>query len=123
MKKVIVVGGGLAGLSAGIKLKQDKDLRQRLYYDLGNVYMQLADVSRAKEAYLEATEIDPRSNLGLKAKFNLAWAHKYLRSYDQAIAYFDEIYNHYPTRIIGILSQYQVADIFYKKYNPQIANL
>ncbi|MFA5411624.1 MAG: tetratricopeptide repeat protein [Candidatus Omnitrophota bacterium] len=102
-------------LSARTGPKQEKAAAQRRYYDSGNVYLELKDLPSAETAFRKAIELDPSSNLGLKAKFNLAWAHKYLESYDRATAYFDEIYNRYPERAIGILSQYEVASIFSKR--------
>lgn len=94
--------------------RQEKAIAQRRYYDLGNIYLALRDLPKAETALRKAIEADPSSNLGLKAKFNLAWAHKYMESYERAIVYFDEIYNRYPERAIGILSQYEVASIFSK---------
>lgn len=77
-------------LLSRVKSTQDKNLLLGLYYDLGNVYIQLSDISKAKYAFFKMLQIGPLSGLSIKAKFNLAWAYKLNQEYEKAIAYFEE---------------------------------
>ena len=108
-------------LVSRIGTTRDKNLRQRLYYELGNVYLQLSDVSAAQKAYLEASQIDPKTRVAQKARFNIAWAYKALKEYDKSSKYFEELIQEFPDTELAILSQYQIADIFYKKGEYQKA--
>lgn len=102
-------------LLARIKSTRDEKSLQAAYYELGNVYVQLSDMVKAQEAFLQSIKIDPKSDLSLKAKFNLAWAYKSSGEYDKAVVYFEELGRESPDLELAIVSEYQVADSFYKK--------
>lgn len=102
------------GLLAKINVTKDKTLVQALYYDLGNLYMELADLSKAEEAYLKANQIDRLSPLALKAKFNLAWAYKSMGEYEKAVICFEEVAKESKERKTQVGSHFEIADSFYK---------
>ena len=91
-------------LSKTINSTQDKAELQRLYYDLGNVYMQLLDNDRSKAAFTSAIAYDPESKLSLRARFNLGWVYKNSGKPAEAIAIFEKIQKEYEAN-----SQYQIA--------------
>ena len=97
-------------LLAKISLTRDKPQLQNLYFELGNIYMQLSDLEEAEAAFTGAIQADPSSRLALKAKFNLAWTYKTLGKPEQAIALFTEVNRDY-----AVEGQYEIADSLYKK--------
>ncbi|MCX5695032.1 MAG: tetratricopeptide repeat protein [Candidatus Omnitrophica bacterium] len=111
--------GGLeanaGNLLVRINSTQDKTLKQGYYYDLGNIYTQLEDIDRAEKAFLEAINIDPSTDIALKAKFNLAWAYKSVKKYEKALVYFKQIIQEASAKDIPLISQFQVADTLFKK--------
>jgi tetratricopeptide (TPR) repeat protein len=94
---------------------EDKKSKQRAYYDLGNAYIQLSDISNAEECFLKAISVDPKSDLGIKARFNLGWAYKNFGRYEEAVAVFGDLSREFPELELGISSKYQIADTVYKK--------
>lgn len=103
-------------LIAFLDTAKDEAERQRLYYDLGNVYMQLSDLEKARDYFIQAAKALPDSLLAIKAKFNLAWAYKTMGEPEKAISLFAEV-----TRDYQVNSQYQIADAMYKKGDYQAA--
>jgi tetratricopeptide (TPR) repeat protein len=105
-----------------VQTTTDKDALQLLYYDLGNLYTQLSDLPRAKEAFVTAIKVNPESQLAMKAKFNYAWACKVMGEYQKAVTLFDEVSTEYARRKeMAIAGQYEVADTFYKSGDYQKA--
>lgn len=100
---------------AKIKSTAEKDKLQELYWNLGNIYIQLADISQAENAFLKVVEIDPNGALAPKALFNLAWAYKSIGEHEKAIAYFEKVHQQYARQKVGISSRYQIADSWFKK--------
>lgn len=98
-----------------IEFIKDKTLLQKAYYDLGNIYLEIPDIHKAEDAFVRAIQLDPKSEGGIKARFNLAWTYKFAGDYDKAISKFDELVKEFPEMKIGITSGYQVADALYRK--------
>jgi len=108
-------------LIARIARTKQKEPLQRLYYDLGNVYLQMSDLPKTEEAFLRAIDIDPTSDLATKAKFNLAWSYKHAGEYDKAVSQFRDLAKEHPKNELAIKSQYEAADALYKKGDYQQA--
>lgn len=108
-------------LLSRIGAAKDKNLLQGLYYDLGNIYIQLSDISKAKYVFFKMSQIDSASPLSIKAKFNLAWAYKSTGEFEKAMAYFEEVSREYAKLELSITSQYEITDVWYKKGAYQIA--
>ena len=102
-------------LLAKIDTTSDPEMRQGIYYELGNISIQLSDVKNAEGYFNKVTEIKAGNFLSLKARFNLAWFFKLLGEFDRAITLFETLAKDCPGTEIGITSLYQVADAFYKK--------
>jgi len=102
-------------LLAKINSTKDEESLQASYYELGNIYVELSDISKAQEAFLKVVQINPKSDIAIKARFNLAWAYKSGGQYDKAIAYFEQIKKEFPSLELAVASDYQIADAFYKK--------
>ena len=100
---------------------KDKRALQRLYFDLGNIYLQLSELSLAEEVFLKAVEVDPETNLAVKSIFNLAWGFKTSGQHKKSVEYFDKLIKRHDEMKIRINSEFQVADVMYKEGDYQKA--
>ena len=100
---------------------KDKRALQRLCFDLGNIYLQLSQLSDAEEMFLKAVELDPETNLAVKSIFNLAWGYKSAGEHKKAVEYFDKLIQRRAELKIRINSEFQVADVRYKEGDYQQA--
>ena len=92
----------------------DKAVLQEIFYEVGNIYLGMSQFSEA-EAYLnKAINTDLKSLLAAKAKFNLALVYKYSGNYDKALACFEELIPVSSEIKLGLSSEYEIADVFYK---------
>ncbi len=96
-------------LEGRIRSSRDSKRLQALYYELGNVYMQLSDLLKSERAFMQAIEAAPGSKIAKKSKFNLAWAYKSLGEPEKAIALFSELSKEYAAE-----GQAEAADTYYK---------
>lgn len=94
---------------------KDKEHLQNMFFDLGNIYLQLEDIDNAKLAFLKVVEIEPENELSVKAQFNLAWAYKSAGRYQEAIFLFNQLAEESELGELSVLSQYQLVDILFKK--------
>jgi len=101
-------------LLASAESFKDKDTLQKIYYDLGNLYVQLEDANKAEDAFNKAIELDPKSPIGVKARFNLAWAYKAAGDYKKAMEYFEALIRDFPSLKEALAGKYQIADTLYK---------
>lgn len=101
-------------LLARIGSTREREALQKMYYGLGNLYVQLEDAPEAETAFNKAIELDPRSAVGVKARFNLAWAYKAAGNYPKAIGYFEELIRDFPDLKEALAGKYQMADTLYK---------
>lgn len=94
----------------------DTKTQQKLYFDAGNVYLQLSDLQRAEEAFTKAINISPKTEIALRSRFNLALAYKNAGETEKAIAYFIELGKELDADIeLATTSEYEIADTLYKK--------
>jgi len=104
-----------------ISATDNKQALQQLYYDLGNIYLQMPDLEKAKTAFLESSQADLKTALSAKARFNLGWAYKSAGDYDKAREQFTSLAEDYPDDELGLRSRYEIADTLYKKGSYQEA--
>lgn len=106
-----------------LSIVKDKSEIQKVYYELGNIYTQLSEFIKAKEAYNKVIELNPGSKLAQRAQFNLAWNEKLRGNLDEAIKEFEAISVTYAQEEIGVYSLYQIADAWREKgdYEKAIA--
>ena len=102
-------------LLAKIDATKDKGSLQKVYFDLGNIYLQLSQLPVAEEMFLKAVEIDPETNLAVKSVFNLAWGYKSAGEHKKAVEYFDKLIKRHAEMKIRINSEFQIADVMYKE--------
>lgn len=108
-------------LLAKIASTKDRGILQELYYDLGNLYVQLSNLSGAENTFLKTEELNPGNPLAIKARFNLAWAYKSMGEYEKAVACFEKLAKEFPEIDLAITSKYEAADTLYKKGEYQEA--
>ena len=84
--------------------------QQKLYYELGSINISLSDFKAAEEAYLKSYKIDQSTDLGRKAKFNLAWALKMQGKAEEAEDTFMQLSKESPGTELARDSKYWVAD-------------
>jgi len=103
-----------AELISKINSTRDKDIRQSYAYSLGNVYMQLKDFEKAKEAFSQSVDFAPDSPLAWKARFNLAFCYKYSGDREKALALFEEVGKNTANLNVAVTGQYESADTLYR---------
>ena len=110
-------------LKERIETLRGKDELQTAYYELGNIYTQLSDFSKAKDAYEKAIALNPESNLAKKSQFNLSWDEKQQGNLDEAIKGFEKLAESSGEERFLNFSKYQIAEIYRKKgdYEKAIA--
>ncbi|MCX7940908.1 MAG: tetratricopeptide repeat protein [Endomicrobia bacterium] len=52
-------------------LTKDKELKSKLLFNMGNAYLKLGDINKAKEAYISALKLNPKDE---DIKYNLQYA-------------------------------------------------
>jgi len=102
-------------LKENVETLKDKDKLQNAYYELGNIYAQLSDFSKAKDAYEKVIALKPESNLAKKSQFNLAWNEKNQGNLDGAIKEFEKLSQAQGGEELAALSKYELAEIYRKK--------
>lgn len=102
-------------LLAKVDSTEDKRGQQKLYFELGNIYLQLSELPLAEEMFLKAVETDPETNLAVKSIFNLAWGYKTAGEHKKAVEYFDKLIKRQAEIKIRINSEFQIADVMYKE--------
>lgn len=108
-------------INSRIAATTNKRTLQTLYFELGNVYLQLSQLQSAAAAFLKSAEIEPKTPLSAKARFNLAWVYKYAGEHSKAIEEFTKLVNDFPGDELAVRSEYEIADTFYKKGDYQQA--
>lgn len=102
-------------LTKRISATKNKQTLQALYYELGNVYLGLSELQKAAGAFVKSYEIAPKTDLAVKAAFNLAWTYKQSGEYSKAIELFTQIATDHPKDKLALRSEYELADTLYKK--------
>jgi superkiller protein 3 len=97
-------------LTARIKLLKTTADLQDTYYQLGAIYTKLMDLPAAQESYKKVVELDPHTELALKAKFNLGWVYKLENKIEESSNIFQEIASESPKSELAANSKFQVAD-------------
>lgn len=99
-----------ARLTAKIaKLKDTSDL-QEAYYQLGTVNSKLLDFPSAQNNYVKVVELNPDTELALKAQFNLGWSYKFQNKMEESSEAFEKIATLAPESELATDSKYQVAN-------------
>lgn len=104
-----------AALTAKINSTSNKDALQVLYFDLANIYVQMPGIQKAEGAFLKTIELDPKTPLAMKARFNLAWAYKEAGQFDKAVKAFKELSADPLAAELSITSKLEIADTMFKK--------
>jgi tetratricopeptide (TPR) repeat protein len=104
-----------AALRARIENTTDPKLLQEACAELGGVYIKKGEIAGVEEALTKAIKIDPKSDIAVKARFDLAFAYKNAKLYDNALAYFEELTERFPANALSANAAFQTADIFYRK--------
>lgn len=94
---------------------KDKRALQKLYFDLGNIYLQLSQLPLAEEMFTKAVDVDSETNLAVKSIFNLAWGYKNAGKHEKAVEYFEKLIKRYSEMKIRINGEFQIADVMYKE--------
>ena len=108
-------------LSKKVREIRDPDTKQEWLYRLENTYIALVDLEGARRAMEELLTIDPKSEIAQKAKFNLAWAFNNSGEFEKAMDYFNQVSKEAPNLELSITSEYQIADVLYKKGDYEAA--
>jgi len=108
-------------LSAKVGTIIDPGARQEAYYRLENIYMQLSDLEMAQKVVKEIVSINPDSDIAEKARFNLGWAFNNAGEFQKAIVNFEEVSRESTNLTLAVTSEYQVADVLYKKGDYEAA--
>jgi len=86
-----------------------------IYYELAGVYSELSEFNKARAAYEKVIELNPHSQLGKMAQFNLAWNQKRRGNLDESMKAFEALSKTSANEEMAIFSQYQIADVLRKK--------
>jgi tetratricopeptide (TPR) repeat protein len=99
------------------KAKSAKDVKaaQEAYYELGNAYLQADNLAEAKEPLLKSIEAKPKTELAIKAKFNLAWVCKSAANYIEAVNYFEAVSIETQEKELRISARQQIIDVHRKQ--------
>lgn len=94
---------------------KDADKLQKIFFDLGAIYIELEEYTKAQEAFLEVIEFNPKSILAMQAEFYYAWVNMMQKKYDTAITNFKQFIREYPGTEMAVYSQFQIGDLLKKK--------
>jgi len=83
----------LSGCAGGLSRRESA----KLYYNLGNAYLELGDTAKASESYLKALEYNKNMKI---ASFNLAKAYMEVEKYSEAIGILDGMLKEEPENTI-----------------------
>ena len=83
---------------------------QETYYQLGAICTKLLEFPQAQENYKKVVELNPDTQLALKAKFNSGWVYKFQNKLDESSQVFKEIAQTAPASKLATDSKLQVAD-------------
>ena len=83
----------LSGCAGGLSRRESA----KLYYNLGNAYLELGDTTKASESYLKALEYNKNMKI---ASFNLAKAYMEVEKYSDAIRILDGMLKEEPENTI-----------------------
>jgi len=107
IQSLLLKKGELSARIAGLKTTTEL---QDAYFQLGTLDARLLDFSSAQENYKKVVELNPDTELALKAKFNLGWAYKFQNKIEESSTVFQAIAQESPKSDLAVNSQYQVAD-------------
>ncbi|RJP28139.1 MAG: tetratricopeptide repeat protein [Candidatus Omnitrophota bacterium] len=107
--------GRIGALENKVLRVSDREQAQQLFYEIGNLYVQISDFDKAKEAFKKSIQRSPDSQLAAKAQFNLAWAEKRGGNLDSAIEEFKKLSDSSSAGQLADSSLYQIADTYRKK--------
>jgi tetratricopeptide (TPR) repeat protein len=88
---------------------------QDAYYRIGTISASVYEFDKAREAFQKVVEIDPKSYLASKAKFNIGWNYKFQSKFEESKQTFNEIIEEDPESELALDSQYQIANTYYKE--------
>ncbi len=86
--------------------------RQELMLALGNVYVQMKRMDDADDILEEAYTVAPKSSLGQRALFNLAWNKKNAGKLQEAVRHFEDLAAHSGDSRIASLAKFQAAQTY-----------
>ena len=90
--------------------------KQKLLYELANIYMNTGDVQKAKEIFKEVMELSPESRYALKSEYKLALLDKLTNNFDSAITIFEKITQREDEEL-SLYSKYFLSGIYESKNN------
>ncbi|NQU95322.1 MAG: tetratricopeptide repeat protein [Candidatus Omnitrophica bacterium] len=99
------------------------EMRQDIFYQIGTIYMRLFNLVEAKKFFNRAIKLDPSTDIAQKAQFNLAWALKQEYKLAESLEGFSMIMEQKPDSKLALDSRYQTASVLHYqgKYKEAIA--
>ena len=99
--------------------------KQKVFYEIGTIYMQLMNVREAIKFFKQVVAIDPAADIAQKSRFNVAWLHKQVNGFKNSLNEFTKIISEKPLSDLALNSRYQMTDVYHAqgKYEKAINGL
>lgn len=102
-------------LEEKIQKELSADKLQDLYYQLGATEALLGNFEGSEQAYKKAMEIDPKTDIGQKAAFNLGFNYKEQSKHTDSEKIFKQLGEQFPSSELAADANYWTADSLYNQ--------
>ena len=90
--------------------------KQKLLYELADIYITTGDIQKAKEIFKEIIELNPESRCALNSEYKLALLDKLTNNLDSAVTIFEKIAQR-EDEVLSLYSKYLLSGIYESKNN------
>jgi len=92
--------------------QDEKEKRQEALYSIGVAYTKLFDLEEAQSFFKRSIEVEPMSELGTKAQFNMAWILKQKYKLIESSEQLQEIVKQKPSSDLILETRTQLANVY-----------
>lgn len=91
----------------------DAEEKQKIFYDIGMVYMELFNMKEAAKFFSRAVSVNPGSHMATKSQYNAAWLARQNKDYETSQAMFSQLISENPGDDLVFDSLYQMGAIYH----------